>query len=379
MSSILNPRIFHTGKRHYRINPSRHDYSADLPIPVGCLEEGIQNDAVPEDECDEEENLTIEQEDHHFICRLRVPSMFHGFLIGRKRMTLRNIEMEFSCQIKMPPASSDDCEILVKSNTELNIRNACRRIRWLEYTARSRCRPTHYISMSSDVFAIQSGFEAFREKALQLAAEDTVGDFRGVVPELFPSSEHLHFTFVTLLLADADEVSTACDLLKEFVQSDTAKSLCIEGPFRLTIQGLEFMNDDPSSVDVLYAKILPSSDEYRIQTFANALYTHFSNHNLVSGVVYRPDGNIRLHMTVMNSRHPTRNDEYAIRKPFNAVGLLREFGDFCFGKDVLFDRFELSVMKSSAKTENPLPNFVFRLQEGSDCPISVEACDANNI
>lgn len=371
--------MFHTGKRHYRVNPSRHDYSASLAVPVGCLEGEIKDDQVLGDGCSEEENLTIVQENDHFICRVRVPTMFHGFLVGRKFVTLRNMETEFNCQIRIPPLSSNSCEILLKSHNESNIRNACRRIRWLEYTARNRSGPTHFISMSSNASTIKRGFEAFREKVLQLSAKDPAGDFRGVVPDLFPTSEHLHFTFVTLLLAETDEISVACQLLSEFVQSDTAKSLCSEGPFHLTVQGLEFMNDDPSSVDVLYAKILPSSDMHRIQEFANALYSYFSNHNLVSGVIYRPDGNVRLHMTVMNSRHLIKRDISAVRHPFSVVGIMRELGDFCFGEDVMFDRFELAVMKAHAKTENPQPNFVFRVHKGSDCPITVEICDADNI
>ncbi|VDP93372.1 unnamed protein product [Echinostoma caproni] len=255
--SLTHPKMFHTGKRHYRINPSRHEHSSDLTVPVGHLEEEMEDglNELPDQDFTESPDLEILQEGNNFVCRLRVPTMFHGFVVGRQHATLKTMEKEFNCQIKIPSRSSGSCEILLKSTNQFNIRNACRRIRWLEYKARGLSRPTHFFSMRANMSPVQSAFETFREKALELAQGDTVGDFRGVVPDVFYSSEHLHFTIAVLLLADVTEVSTTCDLLKEFVQSVEGLSLLADGPFKLTIQGLQFMNDDPSSVDVLYAEV----------------------------------------------------------------------------------------------------------------------------
>lgn len=100
----------------------------------------------------------------------------------------------------------------------------------------------------------------------------------------------------------------------------------------VTIEGLDIMTDNPAQVHVLFAKIHGDG----VQEMIDEIKDEFANAGLCSK---REHGSVKLHMTVMNSRYAAKQigDEkfartYENRTPFDATALLREHGDFDFGK-----------------------------------------------
>lgn len=97
------------------------------------------------------------------------------------------------------------------------------------------------------------------------------------------------------------------------------------------------MNDDPSEVDVLYAKVEPVSDSSTnpIQTIADGLLNRF----VEAGLSKRQFDRVKLHVTIMHSllRQDTsgpeveHSEEDKKRKSFDARNILAKFGDFDFG------------------------------------------------
>ena len=79
---------------------------------------------------------------------------------------------------------------------------------------------------------------------------------RGITDELFQQVNKLHLTIGTFVLLSKSEINFIKDtlkectktLLKQFIPTDKER-------FIVKIKDLEFMNDDPSFVDVLYGKV----------------------------------------------------------------------------------------------------------------------------
>lgn len=115
---------------------------------------------------------------------------------------------------------------------------------------------------------------------------------------------------------------------------------------KLEMKGIEYMNDDPAEVDVLYGKIESKPDANLLQYLTNIIVEYFTQHKLIKASE-RQD--VKLHVTLMNTlfreEEPEEiNQEIAglkrtktIRKQrstFNAVNILQVslFIKFCENK-----------------------------------------------
>lgn len=352
MDFVLYPKMLHMGSRHYRINPTRHELSQNLLIPVSQLDENDLTEhpwADPEDTLSNEFTETIEPDNEGFRVKLRIPTLFHGFIIGHRREKLKQVEQEFSCRVIFPPLGSTSSDITVRAASRASVAGACRRLLWIQTNARMRANPTHFICLPANSPELQRNFLSFRQAALDFAARDACGDFMGLSIDVFKSPASLHFTIIPLLLADSSEVQLACDLMQCFSQSDIGRTVFSDGPFRLTIQGLEYMSDDPEKVKVLYAKIAPSADRDRLQRMSNGLTKLFQEHNLLGGKLHRPDGDVLLHLTLLYASDSSASQSSS--SPFNVTGLLRELGNFTFAEDHCFDTLHLCLMGSQTGDE----------------------------
>jgi hypothetical protein len=105
---------------------------------------------------------------------------------------------------------------------------------------------------------------------------------------LRPLSLPLLFTFLpSFLLFPSKELS------KTIYDAAATRTLLIG------TKGLEIMNDDPSSVDVLYLKI--QDNEGRVAKVVNLILETFHNAGLVSRSEF--EKGVKLHATVFNTRY----------------------------------------------------------------------------
>lgn len=120
------------------------------------------------------------------------------------------------------------------------------------------------------------------------------------------------------------------------------------GSIEIRIRGLEFMNDDPHAVDVLYAKV----ESEALQQIADQLMQRF----ISSGLVQRKYDRVKLHITLINSlfRDNTsgamaagEEEPRSSRVTFDATTILREFGHYDFGSQKVTD-IHLSQRYSTA-------------------------------
>ena len=69
-------------------------------------------------------------------------------------------------------------------------------------------------------------------------------------------------------------------------------------PVAVKLQGVEYMNDDPSEVDVLYARVIPADGSDSLQRLADGLENKFKERGLMR---YNFE-HVKLHATVMNTK-----------------------------------------------------------------------------
>lgn len=162
---------------------------------------------------------------------------------------------------------------------------------------------------------------------------------------IFQNPAKLHLTIGTLALLNEQEVTRANALLQRC--QDVIRDITEAKPLPVEVRGIEYMNDDPSMVDVLYAKVTDGSD--KLQQIVDRLVECFA----AAGLMERERERVKIHGTVMNTlfrRDPSAEDKAASARPnakdreaFNAKNILQMFGEFYFGA------FELNSVQISQR------------------------------
>ena len=97
---------------------------------------------------------------------------------------------------------------------------------------------------------------------------------------------------IPLKLYGADALTRARRVLEAAVQSAVAKLL--HSALTVTVRGLEYMNDDPTAVDVLYAQLHAP----RLQELVDDIAAAFR----LAGLDAPAPDRVKLHATVLNSK-----------------------------------------------------------------------------
>lgn len=66
------------------------------------------------------------------------------------------------------------------------------------------------------------------------------------------------------------------DILDFFKKLSLCRPLLTNGPLQLSVTGIEYMNDDPAEVDVLYGKVKDTSGSLVLQELANGIIKYFA-------------------------------------------------------------------------------------------------------
>ncbi|VDM50281.1 unnamed protein product [Toxocara canis] len=127
-------------------------------------------------------------------------------------------------------------------------------------------------------------------------------------------------TVVMLSLFDETEIGKATSALEAVVKNRVRK--VVDGnPVEVEVRGLEYMNDDPTRVRVLYAKAYSE----KLQEVADIIADGIGD----AGLAPRRSDRVKIHCTLMNTR-------YAIEKGKENVimdveKLMQKYSEFYFG------------------------------------------------
>jgi activating signal cointegrator complex subunit 1 len=340
---ILNPELMWIGGRCYRVNIPNDDRATVRAINYG--EEDDYDDLACElGENDFFEIETIEN-GSKFQLKVHIPQAFHSQIIGSKGATKKRLEQETSSQITVPKINTKDTTVVIKSSSKRNVVAARNRLDLIVIAGRSKLQFTHFLSVPFTTAEIQKNYAQFKSSVLQDL------DVFGIDESLFQKPEKLHLTITTLSLLDNEDRAIAAELLqdcKEFF----IHPILQEGLLKVRLAGLNYMNDDPRSVDVLYATVVSE----QLQEIANGIDDYFATR----GYTHPKNDNVKLHVTLMNSLFrdnddavekdlPREKDRKQQRVTFDASAILNKYKDFFFGE---FEISEIHLSQRFSKASN---------------------------
>ena len=339
-SDILRPVIVHydgmsfrkcaTTYRGYR-PPASHQTNSSY-IEEDEEEDGRESCCM--DKIEDVLDIT-ELSDGKYETEVTVPSVFYKYIIGKQGRTKQMIENDTKAKIFIPKQGIEG-PIKIQAATKRSLSSAKRRIEVIAWSNRQNEEPTHFIgiALSSDV--TQQKVAEFKHDVLHTCANS-----EGVEESIFQMPIKMHLTLSMLRLFSDKEEREAMLHLEKIVEK-CKSSLANRSPLpNIVLRGIDCMNDDHSSVDVIYARVSTEDNSQVLQKFADSLV-----HEMIAQI---PDlvkeerrTDVKLHATVMNSKW--RRDDRAIRTSsatgrsrrqarisFDATKIFKEYNNYDFG------------------------------------------------
>lgn len=314
------------------------------------------------DEVGVEEELqheVVELQGGRYRAALQIAEPFYGFIIGKGGEGKRRLEAETKTKVHVPKKGQQG-EVIVEGRNRSGVAAAASRLDVIVASARIRQPFTHFLSIPLNTPTLQEAFLKFQEEVLR-----DVSNCRGMHKSLFQNPTLLHLTLGTMALLDDRERQLARDILEDCSEL-VLRPLLGEGDFDVTIEGLEYMNDDPSEVDVLYGKVQEHSG--RLQEAADKVVERF----VASGLMKQEYDRVKLHCTLLNSLFRKEEEEEQSgggaegeRKTFDAKPLLESWGQLSLGQ-VPVSEVHLSVRRAgrrTAKTGYYMPSHIVKFKE----------------
>lgn len=282
-----------------------------------------------EEDADEELDESVEKTTRGYRTHLKTPSVFYKYIIGKGGQTRANIERETRSRITIPSRSTEG-DIVVEASTLAALKMAKRRIEIVAWSNRAKEPPTHFICIPLNTPAIMSRVEAFREAVLKECSND-----QGIERTVFQIPSKMHLTLAVLRMYTRNEEERAVSVLEECLK--IASKELESSPVAIRLQGIDCMNDDPSAVRVLYAKVTQPDSSNRLQRFVDTLLGVYLQ-KAPDLIKIEDRDSVKLHATVMNTSFKMSAVGQAggerPQRPttFDATKVFKRFRDFDFGQ-----------------------------------------------
>lgn len=282
-------------------------------------------DNEEEDQWDPADEAAVQEEAKGvFVSRYSADCALFPILIGRGGSAKKQMEEASGAQIIFPPQQQSRNVVQVKGKSRAAVCKGCLRLRLaIDSALQSRLLDYNFFLSFplANPLSVQK-FIAFRHAV----TSDTAFSASGLDPSSFMTPEHLHLTIAMLKLY-SDEARYRAQMLLKKLQPQILELLA--GPLQVHLQGLEIMNDDPSSIDVLYLQVHEVGPGNRLEQLCEKLVQEFASNGLLSPQDIRP---VKLHATVINTRYAMRKAEAgAQRQQFDGRLLLQKLSSLDLG------------------------------------------------
>ncbi|KAF6215121.1 hypothetical protein GE061_009870 [Apolygus lucorum] len=325
----------------YRINPGNYGYTAPRGYNHQAYNEQDESCPVEQfDDCDVDHEDSIEElEGGRFRLAFHVAKTYFPYIIGSRGATKKRLESETRTRISIPKPGIDG-DIVVTGPDKKSVSSAKTRISLMVMSSRKRQPFTHFISIPFNAQSFQNGFLTFKEEVLKDCKD------QGVEESIFQTPDKLHLTITTLVLGDDVERKLAAATLEK-CKEEVIRPLLPPEPIKIEMCGIEYMNDDPSAIDVLYGKVTCPDHPDLLQKLGDGIVDFF----VKQGLADREYARVKLHVTLMNTlfRHQETYEAKKERETFDGSRLITMHQDFYFGSDIL-TRLDLSLRFSSSKS-----------------------------
>nr|CAH0100675.1 unnamed protein product [Daphnia galeata] len=322
---VIQPQFIWIDKRCYRKNPISSLYADGNNVPLTDVEVkgkslGSFETSEYDDEADacEMTNAPVEQlEDGRFRVKMNIASEYYSKIIGRNGDSKRQIERDTKVQLFIPKKGQSG-DVAITGMNAKDVTSAFVRINLIVSNARKRMPFTHFVSIPLSTPDIKTRFLQFKNDVLRFS--------RGAIEDdLFQNADKLHLTIGTLVLLTNDERVQAAQSLQNC--KNRIRDIIGPNPIEFEIRGVEYMNDDPEKIDILYGRCVENSG--RLQQLADIIVDRLET----DGLLDRQYERVKLHATLMNSLFKVKDDseENTVRSTFNAKPILENWKDYSFG------------------------------------------------
>nr|XP_056705979.1 activating signal cointegrator 1 complex subunit 1 [Euleptes europaea] len=332
---VMRPTLIRIGGRIYRKNHVREKaHQNEEEEDEFCA--GIRDGA--DEPCDA---FVIEETERGYRCAVDVPSPLYKYIIGKKGEMKNKLETETRTTISIPKPGVEG-EIVITGQHRNGVISARTRIDVLVESFRKKQPFTHFLSFALNQPPMQEKLLQFKKEVLEKCSNDC-----GISSSLFQNPAKLHLTIGTLVLLNEQEIRKAQELLQK-CKEEFADAIAGGKPLTVEVAGIEYMNDDPAMMDVLYAKVTMKDGSNKLQQMANRLMDWF----VASGLMLKEWDRVKLHATVMNTlfrKDPSADEQsstttgkfFKERESFDGRNIMKLFENFCFG-DVQLNSVYLS-------------------------------------
>jgi activating signal cointegrator complex subunit 1 len=276
-----------------------------------------------------------------YSMQIKISQKFWKFIIGAKGSALQETQRLTGATVTIPRAekgkelSPDEEIITIKAPQATSVRAAHLRISAVVSASKDKVDYTHFIS-------IPLGTIPSLQRRLTLALDEVkqncCAEEKKIEPSLFQDPVRLHLTLLMLRLHTSDELAKAMSL---FTQLQREINRIFTPSDKIHLRGLNYMNDDPTEVHVVYLEIERTAAREKLIRLIN----HINETFIEAGLALEKDvaHNEKLHATVVNSKWRKSSDEGAPREAFDASDLLRMYGTLDLG-DHRLESVELSTL-----------------------------------
>ncbi|XP_037050921.1 activating signal cointegrator 1 complex subunit 1 isoform X1 [Bradysia coprophila] len=314
---IIAPQLLWIHGRCYRVNPTVE--IADINEGKRNVDEivraGFESFQTEDDDFDNEECYDIDQApNNQFRTAFDVPSILYGVLVGAKGSTKKRIQFETKTTIKIPKQGVDG-PVEIVGSTKSSVISARRRLELIILAARTKQEKTHFLCVPVKHQTVREKFVQFKNQILLNRS------ITGIDESMFQNINKLHITFGTLSLLNSADRILATELFQES-RAIVDKIRSTSSNLAINIRGVEIMNDDASSCNVLYGKV----DSPQLQIIADETVNRF----IAKGLMQRQYDRVKLHVTLINTRF-VNGGEADNARTFDCRSILDTYADYEFG------------------------------------------------
>ncbi|XP_028556847.1 activating signal cointegrator 1 complex subunit 1 isoform X2 [Dendrobium catenatum] len=197
---------------------------------------------------------------------------------------------------------------------------------------------THFVSLPLAIHReLVEKLEGFQKSVLE---EVNMIPAMGIERSIFINPQTFHLTVLMLKLWNKDRVAMATKILKEI--SLKVMDALENRPVYIRLRGVACMRGSPANAHVVYAPIEEVSGDGRLLRACQVIIDAYVD----AGLVLQKDArhSLKLHATLMNSRHrkrkmhTIRNDSFDARDIFKRYGL-EDWGEYVIREAHLSQRF----------------------------------------
>ncbi|CEM08630.1 unnamed protein product [Vitrella brassicaformis CCMP3155] len=301
---VLDPALAHYNVRKWTGRRGASEFAGeqpDLPAPARGRPAG---DVRWDDEIDEDVE-GVEQEGDQWICRVHALPETRGAIVGKQGQRRKRLEEANQVRIKIPgPDASADEPVVITAPMKESVLSAKAEVEIIIEREMDRLPYTHFISLPLTGGDVVSRVEKWQQDAMRRG-------YRSIDGSLFMPARRLHFTVCMLRLHTQAQVDKCAQLLqslsKDIYDAVNTRTVLVR------LKGLFILNDDPSSVDVVYTGDREKKEvQQRINAMCDVIFKALIHEGLTSpSELHRQrlldtsgtSAHLNLHATLINTKY----------------------------------------------------------------------------